>query len=49
MLGKGPNLLDECVARCAHLMKKSPPVYPEGAVKYTYLAAQQVHRRRQLT
>ena len=38
MTDKGPNLFDECAARCP-FRKKSTPLLPEGTVKCAHLAA----------
>ena len=48
MIDKGFKLFDECAARCVHLSlrKKSAAVAPEGTVKCTHLAVQQIHRGR---
>ena len=45
MTDKGFHPFDECAAKCVHLlsrMRSAPP--PEGTVKYTHLAAYQIHR-----
>ena len=46
MTDKGFNLFDECTARCVDLFyqEEDAPIFGEGPVKCTHLAAQQIHK-----
>ena len=50
MADRGLNLLDECAARCLHPspQEEECTFFPEGIVKYTHLAEQQIYRGCQL-